>query len=70
MSVTTEIMLESINPATGEVVGSVPITPVDEIHSVVAKARDAQPAWNALGLDGRLKLMQPIADRLAEEAAR
>ena len=70
MSVTTEIMLESINPATGEVVGSVPITPVDEIHSVVAKARDAQPAWNALGLDGRLKLMQPIADRLAEEAPR
>ena len=60
--------LESINPATGEVVGSVPVTPVDEIPGVVAKARDAQPAWNALGLEGRLELMRPIADRLIEEA--
>ena len=68
MSITATNLLESINPATGEVVGSVPITPIDEIPRIVAKARDAQPAWNALGLDGRLKLMQPIADRLAEEA--
>jgi len=60
--------LESINPATGEVVGSVPVTPVDAIPGVVAKARDAQPAWNALGLEGRLELMRPIADRLIEEA--
>ena len=69
MSITATNLLESINPATGEVVGSVPITPVDEIHGVVAKARDAQPAWNALGLDGRLALMQPIAKRLAEKAS-
>jgi succinate-semialdehyde dehydrogenase/glutarate-semialdehyde dehydrogenase len=60
--------LESINPATGEVVGSVPVTPVDAIPGVVAKARAAQPAWNALGLEGRLELMRPIADRLIEEA--
>ena len=60
--------LESINPATGEVVGSVPVTPVDAIPGVVAKARGAQPAWNALGLEGRLELMRPIADRLIEEA--
>ena len=60
--------LESINPATGEVAGSVPVTPVDAIPGVVAKARDAQPAWNALGLEGRLELMRPIADRLIEEA--
>ena len=65
---TTAKTLESINPATGEVVGSVPVTPVDAIPGVVAKARDAQPAWNALGLEGRLELMRPIADRLIEEA--
>jgi len=70
MPTTVTPMLESINPATGEVVGSVPITPVEEIATVVAKARLAQPDWNALGLEGRLALMQPIADRLIKEASR
>jgi acyl-CoA reductase-like NAD-dependent aldehyde dehydrogenase len=45
--------LKSYNPATGEVVGEVPITPVAEIPSVVSRARAAQPAWAALGLEGR-----------------
>ena len=70
MSITATKSLESINPATGEVVGSVPVTSVEEISSMVAKARAAQTAWNALGLEGRLTLMRPIADRLGEEAAR
>ncbi len=69
MTTTATNTLESINPATGEVVGSVPITSVDEISSIVAKARDAQPAWKTLGLEGRLALMRPIADRLIEEAS-
>jgi succinate-semialdehyde dehydrogenase/glutarate-semialdehyde dehydrogenase len=68
MPTTVTAMLESINPATGEVVGILSITPVDEIQEVVARARSAQPAWNALGLEGRLALMRPIADRLIEEA--
>ena len=70
MSITATKSLESINPATGEVAGSVPVTSVEEISSMVAKARAAQTAWNALGLEGRLTLMRPIADRLGEEAAR
>ncbi|MGY8753445.1 MAG: aldehyde dehydrogenase family protein, partial [Phycisphaerales bacterium] len=68
MSITATKTLESSNPATGEVVGSIPVTSVEEISSVVAKARAAQTAWNALGLEGRLALMRPIADRLIEEA--
>ena len=68
MSITATKTLESINPATGEVVGSVPVTSVEEISSVVAKARAAQTAWNTLGLEGRLALLRPIADRLEEEA--
>ncbi len=63
-------MLESINPATGEVVGSVPITPPEDIAGIVAKAHAAAKDWNALGLEGRLALMRPIADRLKEEAPR
>jgi acyl-CoA reductase-like NAD-dependent aldehyde dehydrogenase len=68
MSITATNTLESINPATGDVVGSVPVTPASAIAEVVAKARRAQTAWNDLGLDGRLALMQPIAERLNEEA--
>ena len=68
MTVTTQIMLESINPANGEIVGSVPITPIDEIPEIVAKAREAQLTWSAIGLEGRLDLMKPIAARLTEEA--
>ena len=60
--------IESINPATGEVVGSVQITAVNEITEIVAKARAAQPACNELGLDGRAALLRPIADRLAQES--
>lgn len=70
MSITATDTLESINPATGEVVGSVSMTPPCDISEVVAKARAAQVEWNALGLDGRLTLMQPIGDRLQEEAQR
>jgi len=70
MTATATQMLESINPATGEVVGCVPVTPVEDIPKVVAKARAAQTAWNALGLDGRLSLMRPIADRLIEIASK
>nr|MBC8203558.1 aldehyde dehydrogenase [Planctomycetota bacterium] len=62
--------LESINPATGEVVGSVPITPVEDISRVAANARTAQKAWNDLGLDARVTLLRPVAARLAEEAPR
>ena len=69
MTATATQTLESINPATGEVVGSVPVTPVENISAIVARARDAHSAWSALGLDGRLSLMRPIADRLIEKAS-
>ena len=68
MTITATNTLVSINPATGEVVGNVPITPVEDISGIVTEARATQVAWRDLGLEGRLALMQPIADRLAEEA--
>jgi succinate-semialdehyde dehydrogenase/glutarate-semialdehyde dehydrogenase len=50
--------LESFNPATGETVGEVPITPVEEIPAIVARARAAQPAWEALGVEGRAEVLK------------
>jgi len=50
--------LKSHDPATGEVMGEVPLTPVADIPGVVARARAAQPAWDALGLEGRAELLK------------
>jgi len=47
--------LTSFNPATGEPVGEVPITPVEEIPAVVARARQALPSWRALSLAERVE---------------
>src|SRR4051812_39543485 len=49
---------EVINPATGEVVGSVPDLTPDDIREVVAKARAAQPGWEALGFEGRGRILR------------
>src|SRR5919107_6163468 len=54
--VAAEIQVE--NPATGEVVGSVPNMPPDEVAALVARARAAQPAWEALGFDGRAAVLR------------
>lgn len=45
--------LESVNPATGEIIGDVPITDTAAVESALDRARDAAPSWEALGYDGR-----------------
>ncbi|MCH7531562.1 MAG: aldehyde dehydrogenase [Gemmatimonadetes bacterium] len=60
--------LKSYNPATGEVVGEVPVTPASDIPAVVARARAAQPAWEALGLEGRAELLRKSKEIFAERA--
>jgi acyl-CoA reductase-like NAD-dependent aldehyde dehydrogenase len=46
------------NPATGQVVRTVPTTPPEDVPSVVAHARAQQPAWEALGFDGRARVLR------------
>jgi len=60
--------LDSINPATGDSVGSVPITPVGDITAMVTRAREAQKAWAALGLKERAERLRPAADALIQAA--
>ncbi len=57
-------MLRSTNPATGDVIGEVPVTPVSEIPAIVARARAAQPAWAALGASGRQERLAPLAAKV------
>jgi len=45
------------NPATGQVVAHVPDMGADEVARLVEAARAAQPAWEALGHEGRGKVM-------------
>jgi acyl-CoA reductase-like NAD-dependent aldehyde dehydrogenase len=67
----TDIQVE--NPATGEVIGSVATVSVEELHAMAERGRAAQPAWEALGFDGRAKVLRRAqkwttdnAERIAE----
>ncbi len=60
--------LKSYNPATGELVGEVPTTPVGEIANIVARARAAQVAWRALGTQKRADIIAPAGAALIVRA--
>ena len=46
------------NPATGAVVGEVPIRSADEVRELAERGRAAQPAWEALGFEGRARVLR------------
>ena len=54
--VTEQITVE--NPATGAVVGQVPILSADEVRALAERGRAAQPAWEALGFEGRARVLR------------
>ena len=45
------------NPATGEVITTIPRLGPDEVAEIVARARAAQPQWEALGFEGRGRIL-------------
>lgn len=61
--------LDSIDPATGEVVGSVAVTPVEAIAEKVAAARRAQVAWARLAPAERAAVLQRAAEGLLADAS-
>lgn len=46
------------SPATGDPIGQLECTTPDEVRSLVARAREAQPAWEALGPAGRAEYLK------------
>lgn len=68
MTTTTTSTIESINPATGIPVGTVAVTPVEDIDTAVARAREAQIAWGALSVEERADMLRPAAAAIAERA--
>src|SRR3954465_14057212 len=50
--------IEVHNPAPGELIGTVPAVAAEDVAALVARARAAQPGWEALGFDGRAKVLR------------
>ncbi len=67
-TVTATSQLESFNPATGELLGAVPVTPRDEVADVVDAVSQVQPFWAQLTLADRARYMRRAGQVLLDEA--
>jgi acyl-CoA reductase-like NAD-dependent aldehyde dehydrogenase len=59
--------LESFNPATGELVGTVETITPAKVQAVVDDVAEVQPFWAQLSLEDRARYMRRAADVLLEE---
>jgi succinate-semialdehyde dehydrogenase/glutarate-semialdehyde dehydrogenase len=66
-SQTVRSTLESFNPATGELVGSVATITPDQVQPVVDDVARIQPAWAELSLQDRARYMKRAADALLDD---
>jgi acyl-CoA reductase-like NAD-dependent aldehyde dehydrogenase len=62
--------IEVENPATGQVIATVPDLGPEDVKQIVAKARAAQPGWEALGFAGRARVMRRAQKWLLDNAER
>jgi acyl-CoA reductase-like NAD-dependent aldehyde dehydrogenase len=62
--------IEVENPATGQVIRTLPVTSPDEVAAMVARARAVQPAWEALGYDGRERVLRRMQKWLVDNSER
>jgi succinate-semialdehyde dehydrogenase/glutarate-semialdehyde dehydrogenase len=60
--------LKTYAPATGELLGELPVTPDEEVRRVVARARKAQAAWAVLPVEERAHRLLRLRDALTERA--
>jgi acyl-CoA reductase-like NAD-dependent aldehyde dehydrogenase len=58
--------LEVQNPADGSIVDVVPDMPADQVGDLAAKLRAAQPAWEALGPQGRARHLRNWLDWIVD----
>ncbi len=60
--------IEVTSPATGEVIGQVPIATAADVRTAVDRARAAQVEWGARSVADRCKVMRQVKDRIIERA--
>jgi acyl-CoA reductase-like NAD-dependent aldehyde dehydrogenase len=58
------------NPATGEVISTIPVLGAEEVEGLAVRAREAQPGWEALGFDGRAKVLRRAQKWMLDHAER
>lgn len=58
------------SPVTGNIVGTVPMCSADEVRAAVDRARAAQPAWEALGVRARGRLLKKWMASIWDDQAR
>ncbi|HEX2097188.1 MAG TPA: aldehyde dehydrogenase family protein [Solirubrobacterales bacterium] len=62
--------IDVVNPATGERVAAVPVDSPASVAETVARVRDNQPAWEALGIEGRYRWLARLRDWLLDNEDR
>jgi acyl-CoA reductase-like NAD-dependent aldehyde dehydrogenase len=60
--------LEPFNPATGELVGTVPTTAPEDVQGVVDAVAQVQPGWAALALPERGRYLERAAQAVIDES--
>jgi acyl-CoA reductase-like NAD-dependent aldehyde dehydrogenase len=64
----TASSFDTRDPATGEVLATLPVASADEVAAAVALARTAQPAWAAVDPTRRTRLLVRLAELVDEHA--
>ncbi len=64
----TETGIPVENPATGETIATVADLGAGEVGAMVAKAREAQPIWAAIGFEGRAEVLLAARDWMVANA--
>jgi succinate-semialdehyde dehydrogenase/glutarate-semialdehyde dehydrogenase len=65
---TTGKTLKSFAPASGELIGEVPIATRDDVKDALARARKAQAAWGVLPIEERCARLTRFRDAIVERA--
>src|SRR5580692_11210665 len=58
------------NPATGELITTVPVMGAADLQAMAARARQAQPQWEAIGFEGRGRIMRRAQKWILDNAER
>ncbi len=58
--------MEVLNPATEEVIATVPRASNEDVDKAVAAAKSAFPAWNAMKVEERAKYVQQLAEKMEQ----
>ena len=61
--------MENLNPATGEIISTIPLSKKDDVELAVTAAINAQKKWSNLSIEERASYLEKIADELEANVA-